>query len=709
MHGWRSGCVERKCRHVRPMNAAETIHPKAHIAGLDGLRGLAVAAVVAFHLWPTSVPGGFLGVSVFFALSGYLITTLLLGQMAATGTVNLPDFYRRRARRLLPASLATLTVVAVGWGAAGALSGALRRDLLWSVSHLANWGRVAAGTAYGTDTAASPVLHFWSLAIEEQVYLVLPALVLVTRTTRTFTWVLAAGFAGAVYATFSAGGNASVVYYSTFTRVGEVLAGALVAVVVMQTKTSTSASAPVTRRTAFAVRGVALAGITAFAGAVVTVNLGDRWLYHGGLLGVGVVAAGAVAAISADRRVGRWLDVAPLAALGRISYGVYLFHWPLIVAARTAGWSTATTSAVVLGATVVAAAASYVWFETPLRTGALPRWRFVVMLSAVATVGVTATMVAPVAAGPVDFEQAVDDLAAELAREASSDVHASAARDAVTIDSTPTATPGPAPTTSVTSPDAALVREAATHAVPAGSAAAEPAVTSPETVQPAISKSAPIAFFGDSKALTLALGISRSATLDDVQIVDGYVALGCPAGRGGAKRDRPGGLVYQIDAHCDWTDTIPESLAAAPAQTAVVWFGTWDVTERRIDALGGWASLDDTSYKDWLLNEMVVLTDSLTASGVNNVVWLTAVPSGRAPESRYITYNSMLVDVVARRPGSTHVIDVAGWLETTGNLTTYLPDRVHFTFEADGPNSAAQFADDWFLAELEKVTGTRVR
>jgi len=153
-----------------------------HVPALDGLRGVAVAVVVAYHLRPDWVPGGFLGVDLFFVLSGYLITSLLLAERARHGHIDLRSFAARRLRRLTPAVvLVVLATVAftVAVGDAGEID-RIRRHAVGTLAYVANWVFIADGDSYFADISGpSPLRHAWSLAIEEQFYLVWPAAVMV--------------------------------------------------------------------------------------------------------------------------------------------------------------------------------------------------------------------------------------------------------------------------------------------------------------------------------------------------------------------------------------------------------------------------------------------------------------------------------------------------------------------------------------------------
>ena len=149
------------------------------IEGLDGLRAFAVLFVLVFHLWPTTLPGGFLGVDVFFVISGYLITTLLLREKKKTGRITLSAFWIRRARRLLPALvLVVVSAVAAAWLVNEDLLVNIRRQVFGALTFSTNWVEIIAGTDYFADSARALFVTFWSLAVEEQFYLFWPILLL---------------------------------------------------------------------------------------------------------------------------------------------------------------------------------------------------------------------------------------------------------------------------------------------------------------------------------------------------------------------------------------------------------------------------------------------------------------------------------------------------------------------------------------------------
>ncbi|MEO6628229.1 MAG: acyltransferase family protein [Aquihabitans sp.] len=304
---------------------------------LDGMRALAVYLVVAFHAGVSRLNGGFIGVDVFFVLSGYLVTQVLLRDVASHGRIRFVRFYGRRVRRLLPASVVVIlaTLVVYGWMASPielqSASHAARAALLY----VANWFYIREATDYFAGGASpSPLLHFWSLAVEEQFYLVWPVilatLIGVSVRFRERRWmalriaiVLLAG-ASLAWAWYQSTVAPSRAYYGTDTRAYQLLAGAFLAVT----------PSLVTRA-----RRLDLWAPAAAAGASVGLVVLSSWLVPGRPVarGIGACVLTMVLIIGLERGGGLVQSVfssRPMVELGRISYGTYLWHWPVIVIAE---------------------------------------------------------------------------------------------------------------------------------------------------------------------------------------------------------------------------------------------------------------------------------------------------------------------------------------------------------------------------------------
>jgi peptidoglycan/LPS O-acetylase OafA/YrhL/lysophospholipase L1-like esterase len=345
----------------------------AHLPALDGLRGLAVVAVLLFH--DDRLVGGYLGVDLFFVLSGYLITSLLLAEWRGAGRVDLAAFWVRRARRLFPALLALLAAVGLyaRLVAKPAEVAGIRADGLATLAYVANWRAIFSGKSYwDLFVAPSPLEHTWSLAIEEQFYVVWPLVTVgVLRASRGSARALAAACVAlaaastAALAWLSSPEGGSRAYMGTDTRGAAILLGAALACAM---------AVRGTLATARAVRALDAAGALAAAGLAIawaTLEGQSPLLYRGGFLATEVLALVLIAcAAHGDRSlVARALSAAPLAKIGLWSYGLYLWHWPLycLLTRERVHASGLALTALRLGATFAVAIASFYLYEQPIR------------------------------------------------------------------------------------------------------------------------------------------------------------------------------------------------------------------------------------------------------------------------------------------------------------------------------------------------------
>ena len=380
-----------------------------YVPGLDGLRALAVLAVIVYHANREWLGGGFLGVEVFFVISGYLITLLLIAERERVGTVSLRHFWIRRARRLLPA-LFTLLIGTITYCAIfdSDRLGKLRGDVVAGVLYVSNWFQVWTGSSYTTASEFAPLRHLWSLAVEEQFYIVWPVVMYVLlrrlgNKTLPLIGMLFTALAGlvALYTAlvFRAGPldtlkktpdqymelfgrtvlRTDYLYLGTVTRASGLLLGAALATLwrpwaIRRGRAGSNAN------------GLDVLGVLSIAAlawmcwkfreVVLVENVGTEGyelLYKGGLIMVGIATVFAIATVTHPRsRLGKYVIGTPvLVWIGKRSYGLYLYHWVIFQAYRKSAGVLLTVEEFValMAITIVVTEASYQFIETPIRNG----------------------------------------------------------------------------------------------------------------------------------------------------------------------------------------------------------------------------------------------------------------------------------------------------------------------------------------------------
>ncbi|GAA2528655.1 acyltransferase family protein [Rarobacter incanus] len=369
-------------------------HPFAgRIYGLDAMRALAVVLVLVYHIFPQWLPGGFIGVDVFFVVSGFLITGLLLREWQANGRIDLGRFWLRRARRLLPA---LLTAVLAGTAIAGLIGGdilvGIGRQIVGALTFTSNWLYIAAGSSYASGFSPEMFTHLWSLAVEEQFYLVWPLILTVVlgvmrsrrrrglrdaTDARPLRYValaslsIAALSAVAMAIAGSVKDDPSAVYYGTHTHLAGLMLGAALAAAVssrsgwrMILRARRTARAHVTARAA----AIAAAGIITGTAAYLQWSSAATYIY--GITLASLSAAVIIAALLCLPNFAQRAERGALAWVGQRSYGLYLYHWPLVVIAYygLGGWPEWVRQVLIVTLTFVITALSYRFVEQPVRT-----------------------------------------------------------------------------------------------------------------------------------------------------------------------------------------------------------------------------------------------------------------------------------------------------------------------------------------------------
>lgn len=706
--------------------APRTRRPFPHLPALDGLRGLAVAAVLCFHGDWRWAAGGFLGVSTFFTLSGYLITARLMHDYGEHGTVDLRAFWERRIRRLLPAAVTTVAVVVILAATMNAaFTDHLAGDVIAALTNMANWRFWAAQRSYASLFATqSPLLHFWSLAIEEQFYLIFPLiawLVLVKLKAKRAHFalvVVALALAASVASTLAGlAGKSTLVYYATPLRAAEILMGCALALIPL--------GRPAQRWSTVYGRYVPMFALAGCVLLWVATTKDMRWLDRGGLPAYSLLSVAVVLGCIRVGPVQRILSLRPLRWLGGISYGLYLYHWPLFLLfnqrrVRLDAWP---RFALQVAVSVGAALLSYHLLERPILLGDRPGWvkhrRIgVPLVTGMAAVLATAVLVdgTSTATASGGFPPSVEATRKRLSSTTRS-----------TRPPAPTVTSAPVDGVTTTPPSTALVTSTATVAgvavtpVPTPAPTAAPITPAPTTAPPTTAPAPPpvlrVSAFGDSTALLTGGGLDTwGQETKTLQVDIQGTALGCGIVRGGKYRVPGFGEGPQREECNNWAQRWTKVLDTQPADVAVILVGTWDVTDHQLPGDSEWRAPGDPIYDAYLKRDMLAAVDELQAK-VPIVVWLTCPlidfglkENGISPHhpmsdpARMVRFNQLLGEVATERP-NLKIVDLAGFLAKApgGELDrTMRPDGVHFTDEA-----ALQVAN-WLGPELLAIAAVNL-
>ena len=690
----------------------------AYQPALDGVRALAVISVLLFHAEVPGFDGGYLGVSVFFTLSGYLITSLLVSEHDRTGRIDLARFYGRRVRRLLPASATCLAAVAVLAAATDVFEGVadLRRQVVGSILQVANWVFLAGEGSYqelfqDTGGARSPLEHFWSLAIEEQFYWVWPPVMVAVlgavRSRRARTVVV-----GSITAVFVAAApviaavwGPDAAYWATPARIAEILIGAVLAIV-LHDRVADARLAP-----------LAPAALGALATCVVLFPPSSGPAYEGWLPAVAVASAALVTGVQSDGPVRRALSLRPLVWLGTISYGVYLYHWPIYVIADAdrLGFDGAPLVLVQLALTLGVSVVSFYALERPIRrANRMPHpLTFGGAAAATAAVAVVAVAVVPSAGDYWEVDEATADAAAievvdepldELVAATTTVPAAGPVADPVSAPPSTTTTVGDAP--AATAPDPT----ASPTTVPTTVSTTSPTttVTTTEPPLPALARPVRVVVAGDSTADATGAGLLRwAAAHPELAQVEVVAMPGCGFVREG---ERKAGEWAPIPPECDeWLDEdLPRRVADLQPDVVVLMTTSWDLLDRRWDGTTTQTPLD-AEYAARLAADFRAVTDDLLAAGAGSVAWIRPpIPNvwwmdqgtGQEDPARHAVAAAVYDQIAADRPGDVGVVALDEWLRAEGlaDDEAIRPDGVHWD-----PDAALRIAEEYLGERIIRV------
>ena len=618
---------------------------------LDGLRGVFIVAVVAWDFGYAFGPGSVLCLDSLFALSGFLITALLIAEHRSKGRIDIKSFWSRRARRILPAMFLLVlgaAVYAIVWARPQELSG-LRADSFATLLYYMNWHEITAGVSYFAQNAPKSFLkHTWSLAIEEQFYIVWPILVIALLkvrggSLRVLFWTTAAlTSASALWMglLYARGADTNRLYFGTDTRAQSLLIGATAAILCARWGEVTS---PTVRKVLY---GVGIVGVLGTAVAWLGLDQAAAPMWNGGFL----LAAGSATLImvsvtqgSTVTVLGRSLSTRSLRWLGEISYGIYLWHWPIriVVSSERTGLDGLSLLAIRVILTLAFGAASYYWLERPIRLGAIK--------------GYAARLAAPAA---------------------------TVALVVVMVNVTSTSLPSvPSITASAAKPGTSVSELTPTEPTVAAAQAGPP-----DQVR--------VMFVGDSN------GAIIGENFEDYHV--GSEIVSTNQSRLGCGLSRVGNEIYHerrwgaISPNCQiWDEEWPGFLDLFDPDVVVMSFGAWDIYDRRLD--GREITFGSPEWDEHERAEMQAAIDLLSSRGAHVIAvnvpcfrWLELDDGSLPPESdptRVDRLNGLWRDVAARNP-QVRLIDIFDWACPGGEYTDwhgdiYLRgDGQHFTHDA---------------------------
>jgi peptidoglycan/LPS O-acetylase OafA/YrhL len=647
---------------ARPGTPATTGSPRLrYMPALDGVRAFAVLSVMAYHGGVSFLPAGFFGVDAFFVLSGFLITTLLVTEWSGTHRIGLRAFWARRARRLLPALLLMLLFVLLyaRFVAAPGTYPGLRWDSIAALFYCANWRFIVSGQNYFVQSGpVSPLLHTWSLAIEEQFYIVWPILVLAImrlrhgRSGRALQILLAVSVIGALASAiemallYNPSADPTRLYFGTDTHAQCMLVGAALATAIALWRGRQAP--PLSSRVGVLLSVIGLLGVAICAWAWSQLQYGQAFVFQGGFLLVALSVAAVIlsAVLHPTGIVARALSWAPLRFIGTISYGMYLWHFPLDIAltGQRTGLSGTPLFLFRTLVTVAVSTLSFYLLERPIRSGRLLSVARARVVTPVAVIGMAVLVFAT---------------------------------------TVPATTAG---------------------AVPTGTATQTTLGGSGQTV-PASLANAPVRVMlvGDSVALSLGFGLEYAASQWHLTIAD-LAILGCGVAEGGPLWANRQGQEQRfavavpchptpVDGYVPWTTAWQSWLREVHPNVVVLLAGRWEVTDREYQ--GRRTNILHPNFAAYIKHMLEQAVTIGTSTGARMVLMTAPClsegeqPNGAAfPEDdirRVDAYNTLVKEVGAENPRTVAVQDLFKTVCPGGKFTPTLngaplrdPDGVHF-------------------------------
>jgi peptidoglycan/LPS O-acetylase OafA/YrhL len=630
-----------------------------HITALDGVRGWAVAAILAFHLGVPGSSGLYLSLDFFFVLSGYLITTLLLLDWGRNGTISFGLFWSRRARRLLPAMLIVVTIIVIVEAIFGdpANFGSIRGDSLATIFYASNWYYIWTHSSYfGQAQGLSPLQHTWSLAIEEQFYLIWPIFIwMFMKKFRSLnklmitTCVMAVLSCLDMFLSFGNGLHLNRAYYSTDTRAQALLVGAFLAMALAKKRVD------VTPRSQ---KYLSLIGILGFIGVGVLCGFAGgpkNWAFEGGFFMTDLAVACCIfsAVTHQGGIINKILSLRPFVFLGTISYGLYLWQVPIILAITEENTHLNIIILGVLraGLSIGVAALSYYLIERPIRTGRYIKLKKSYFYTPLSILLVTASAVS------LGMFQ-------------------------------------PANTNLLGTPAMANFR------VPKIFLNGDPLRVS---------------IFGDSEAFSLGIGLNNVAFDYGINLSDNGI-LGCGIMATGLVKFQ-GKITFDgayKGACSNWPDIYRSDMVKQTPEVTVLLVGRWELLDRSFDNGFTWEHVGQPAFDKILIKELTKAFQILTRNGAYLVALTTPYlnespqPDGQPwdydSKSRVDTFNAILRSVASKFGGNVRVADLNKDVDPQGQYKEYInnveirePDGIHFTPEG------GEYIASWLLPIIDNV------